>query len=151
MELKITSYEFGERPEVTKPDIEFYNQMGEDGIREMVSRHYDLLRESSLKEMFPKDESLFEIAKQNSSDFFIQICGGPDYFNQHRGKPMMSNSHSPFSITPEGRVVWLNCYKQAIIELNIPDELKLSFWNYIDPFSNWIVNTPTRVYRIGKK
>ncbi len=151
MELKITPYEFGERPEVTKPDIEFYNQMGEEGIRKMVSRHYDLLRESPLKDMFPKDDSLFEIAKQNSSDFFIQICGGPDYFNQHRGKPMMSNRHSPFSITPEGRITWLNCYKQAIIELDIPKELKLSFWNYIDPFSNWIVNTPTHVYKIGKK
>ncbi|MDD3323387.1 MAG: globin, partial [Paludibacter sp.] len=116
MEFKITKYNFGERPEVTRPDNEFYKQLGDEGIREMISKHYDLLRESSLKDMFPKEEATFEIAKRNSADFFIQICGGPDYFNQNRGKAMMSNRHAPFSITPEGRIVWLKCFREAISE-----------------------------------
>jgi len=78
----------------------------------------------------------------------IQICGGPDYFNQHRGKPMMIDRHSQFSITPEGRVVWLNCYKKVLLELNIPENLVLSFWNYINVFSNWMVNTPSGTFKI---
>lgn len=151
MELLITNYRFGERPEVTRPDLEFYNQMGEKGIREMVSKHYDLLRTSALKDMFPKDDATFEISKKNSADFMIQICGGPDYFNQNRGKPMMSNRHAPFSISPEGRIVWLNCYQQVLSGLNIPEKEILSFWKYIDSFSNWIVNTPTHVFKFDGK
>ena len=151
MNLQINTYRFGERPDVSKPDPEFYKQLGEDGIRKMVSRHYDLLRQSSIKHLFATDDAEFEFSKQNSADFMIQICGGPDYFNQRRGKPMMADRHAPFSITPEGRIVWLNCYKQALLELNISEDLVLSFWNYINAFSNWVVNTPTQAFNIKGK
>jgi hemoglobin len=151
MNLQINTYQYGERPEVSKPDPEFYKQLGDDGIRKMVSRHYNLLRESPIKHLFASDDAEFELSKQNSADFMIQICGGPDYFNQHRGKPMMGDRHTPFSITPEGRIVWLNCYKQALLELDIPEYLVLSFWNYINAFSNWVVNTPTGTFKIKGK
>jgi len=151
MNLEINTYQFGERPDVNKPDPEFYNQLGEDGIRQMVSRHYDLMRASTIKNLFPTDDAEFALSKQNSADFMIQICGGPDYYNQHRGKPMMADRHAPFSITPKGRIVWLNCYKQALLELSIPEELVLSFWNYINAFSNWVVNAPADHFKIDRK
>lgn len=143
IDLQINSYQFGERPNVTKPDPEFYKQLGEEGIRKMVSRHYDLLRQSPIKHLFAKDDVEFEYSKQNSADFMIQICGGPDYFTQRKGSPKMMNRHAPFKIKPEGRLVWLNCYKQALVELTIPENLILSFWNYINVFSSWMVNTPS--------
>ncbi|MDD4970518.1 MAG: globin [Paludibacter sp.] len=151
MNLTINSYQFGERPDVIKPDPDFYNQLGEDGIRKLVSKHYDLLRESPIKKLFPADNDELEKAKQNSADFMIQISGGPDYFNQHRGKPRMADRHAAFTITPEGRIIWLNCYKQALKELTIPENLILSFWNYINVFSNWMVNTPSGQYKIDDK
>jgi len=151
MDLQINTYQFGERPEVTKPNPKFYKHLGEDGIRKMVSRHYDLLRVSSINHLFAKDDAELELSKQNSADFMIQICGGPDYFNQHKGKPMMADRHAPFTITPEGRLVWLNCYKQALLELEIPEYLVVSFWDYINNFSNWIVNTPTGTFKIKGK
>jgi len=52
MELKINTYPLGARPEVTKPHPDFINELGEDGIRTMVSRHYDLLRQSSINNYF---------------------------------------------------------------------------------------------------
>lgn len=142
MELQITAYLAGQRPEVTKPDPSFFNAMKEDGIRKMVSRHYDLLRESSLKHMFSEDDSIFAAQKKNSADFMIQICGGPDYYNQNRGKPLLMNRHAGFSITVEGRITWLSCYRQALLELDIDNEIKYSFWNYLNVFSSWMVNTP---------
>ena len=51
--------------------------------------------------------------------------------------------HSPFKITPEARVVWLELYKGLIENLEIEDQLKLSFWNYLDIFSIWMINTPS--------
>jgi len=151
MDLNINTYQYGEHPEVNKPDPEFYNLLGEEGIRKLVSRHYDLLRTSSIKNLFSTDDAEFELSKQHSADFMIQICGGPDYYNQHRGRPIMSERHAPFTITPKGRIVWLNCYKQALLELNMPGDAVLSFWNYINLFSNWVVNAPTDHFKIDRK
>ncbi len=151
MDLQINTYQYGERPEVTKPDPEFYNQLGEEGIRKLISRHYDLLRVSSIKHLFAKDDAEFELSKQHSADFIIQICGGPDYYKQHRGRAAMMDRHTPFAITLEGRKVWLTCYKEALLELDIPENLVLSFWNYINVFSIWIVNTPAGIFKINSK
>ncbi len=141
MDLQIKELQFGVRDNVTIPDREFYKVVGEEGIRNMVSRHYDLLIESSIKKLFPIDDKELEQSKKNSADFMIQICGGPDYFNQHRGQPRMADRHKGFTITPEARIVWLNCYKQALLELGAPEQLTVSFWEYINIFSNWMVNT----------
>jgi len=110
-------------------------------MRLMVSEHYDLLKESEIKDLFPRNPIALEKAKENSADFFIQICGGPQYFNQNRGKPQLNSRHLPFKITAEGREVWLNCYKQVLQKLDLPDEVRLSFWNYLDVFSKWMVNS----------
>jgi len=59
--------------------------------------------------------------------------------------------HAPFTITLEGRNVWLTCYKEALLELDIPENLVLSFWNYINVFSIWIVNTPAGIFKINSK
>lgn len=140
MEFVIHEYPVGARPEVTKPSADIYKFLGDDGIRKMVSRHYDLLRQSPIKKMFPENDAEFEQAKLNSSDFMIQICGGPDYFNQHRGQPRLISRH-PFSITPNGRKIWLECYQTAISETQLTEHLVQSFWNYIEVFSAWMVNT----------
>ena len=63
------------------------------------------------------------------------------YFNKNRGRPMMYKRHLPFKITPEAREVWLDCYRQAIRKQNMPDDIALSFWNYINDFSMWMINT----------
>ena len=141
MELKIETYPLGSRPPVTILTPEFLKVLGEDGIRKMVSRHYDLMRQSNISHLFPTTDEEFEKAKLRSSDFMIQICGGPDYFNQHRGRPMLINRHMPFTITPEGRLVWLRCYRQALLETNLPENLIVSFWNYIQVFSVWMINS----------
>lgn len=141
MELKANTYPLGARPDVTKPHPDFLKELGEEGIRKMVSRHYDLMRESGISHLFPPTDDEFEKAKLRSSDFMIQICGGPEYFNQNRGRPMLINRHAPFAITAEGREIWLSCYRQALLETKLPEHLIESFWNYINVFSAWMMNT----------
>ncbi len=145
MDFVITSYIPGFRPPVTLPSHEMFNLLKEEGIRKMVSDHYDLLVHSAISHLFPKNPIALEKAKENSADFFIQICGGPDYFNKHRGQPMLNRRHLPFKITPEGREVWLDCYKTVLSNLNLPGDVILSFWNYIDVFSKWMVNSTENV------
>jgi len=141
MEFEISKYFPGVRPGVTLPSREMFHLLKEEGIRKMVNEHYDLLVESSIKDLFPKNPIALEKAKEHSADFFIQICGGPDYFNQNRGKPQLNRRHVPFKITAEGRIEWLDCYKPVLQKLDLPEEVLLSFWNYLDVFSKWMVNS----------
>jgi hemoglobin len=141
MDFSISQFEFGQRPIVTIPTPEFLEKLTESGIRKMVSDHYDLLSKSEVSHLFPRIDEALDKAKQRSSDFFIQICGGYPYFNENRGKPLLAKRHAPFAITPEARVIWLKCYQQVLSKLDIPDEVMQSFWNYLNVFSTWMVNT----------
>lgn len=141
MEFTISKHIPGFRPNVTLPDKRLFTLLGEEGMRKMVSDHYDLLAESEIKDLFPKNPVALGKAKEHSADFFIQICGGPQYFNQNRGMPQLNRRHLPFNITAEARDIWLNCYKTVLQKLSLPDDVVLSFWNYLDVFSKWMVNS----------
>lgn len=141
MNFKISEAIFGTRPPVNRPNPQILEVLKEEGIRKLISKHYDLLRVSPIKELFPEDDEEFLEAKKNSADFFIQILGGPDYFNQNRGHPMMVRRHQAFKITPYARKVWLECYIEVLKDLELADELKQSYWDYIDIFSIWMINS----------
>ncbi len=141
MDFSITKYEFGYRPPVTIPTPEFLRLLTEDGMRKLVSDHYDLLSMSKVNHLFPRIDEALDKAKQRSSDFFIQICGGQPYYNKSRGRPMLAARHSPFAINQEARMVWLECYIEVLSKLDLPEEVLKSFWNYLNTFSVWMVNT----------
>jgi hemoglobin len=141
MEFEISEYVPGDKPDVVLPSTHMFHLLKEEGIRKMVSDHYDLLAKSPVKDLFPQNTVAFEKAKENSADFFIQICGGPMYFNKNRGRPMLNKRHLPHKITAEARTEWLKCYRQVLGKLDLPEEVVLSFWNYLDVFSKWMVNS----------
>jgi len=144
MNLEISYAQFGVRPPVNKPIPEFLLEIGEDGLRELISKHYDSIKQSEIYHLFPQDDKEFEEAKVHSADFFIQICGGPAYFNQNRGAPRMVGRHAPFAIDAKAREVWLKLYKPLILELKeqgITETSLYSFWGYLDIFSLWMINT----------
>jgi hemoglobin len=141
MLYSITQSQIGTRPPVELPNPEILQHLGEDGMRKLVSDQYDLLRASKIKGLFPPSDEGFALAKKHSSDFFIQICGGTRHFDQSRGRPMMAARHAPFAITQEARRIWLESYIIVLQQLDMSEELKESFWNYIDIFSIWMMNT----------
>ena len=144
MNLEISYAAFGVRPPVTKPIPEFLLEVGEAGLRELISKHYDAIKESDIYHLFPQDDAEFEQAKVNSADFFIQICGGPAYFNQNRGAPRMVGRHAPFAIDAKAREHWLELYRPLLEELKeqgVTETSLQSFWNYLNIFSLWMINT----------
>jgi hemoglobin len=141
MNYNITKGSFGERPNVALPNPKILEVLGEDGIREMIAHHYDLLVQTEIKGLFPPTKEGLEAAKKHAADFFIQICGGPRYFDNSRGAPRMVARHMPFKIDSNARIIWLENFAKAIEETNLDNDLKKSFWNYIDIFSIWMVNT----------
>ncbi|KIM09272.1 MAG: globin [Sulfurovum sp. PC08-66] len=149
MELTISHGTMGVRPPVTKPHPAFFELLGEEKFRALVNAHYEAIRESDIRFLFPIDDEDFEKAKEHAADFMIQITGGPDYFNQHRGAPQMVGRHAPFRITLEARNTWLKLYMPLLQNLTtqsgepMPEEITRSFWNYLDVFSLWMINTPS--------
>jgi hemoglobin len=141
MDFTINQYKFGERPPVSLPSQEFLRLLKEEGIRKMVSDHYDHLLQSKISMLFPASKEALESAKKNSADFFVQICGGPPYYDENRGKPVMVSAHSRFAINMNARNIWLGCYIEVLSKIELPDEVILSFWNYLNVFSIWMVNT----------
>ncbi len=133
---------FGVRAEVQRPIPEFYATVGEEGIRNLVDAHYELLKTSSIKALFPVDDEVeFANAKKHAADFFIQFLGGPRYFEQSRGAPQMVGRHAPFKITGSSRIVWLELYQELLKDMDAAPEAVESYWNYLNSFSTWMVNT----------
>lgn len=145
MKLIITDGEIGVRPPVTKPHPGFLYEVGEERFRELAHAHYEAIRTSDIAFLFPvHDDDDFAQAQKHAADFLIQISGGPDYFNQTRGAPQMVGRHAPFRIDEAGRKSWLLCIKpllEALSDEGITPEYIQSFWDYLDIFSMWLVNT----------
>lgn len=149
VDYTILQGQFGVRPPVTKHSPAFLQYMGEAGIRKMVSDHYDTLVKSEISDLFPNEGPALEEAKKHSADFIMQISGGPAYFTQSRGAPRMVGRHEPFRIDAHARLIWLESYIEQIKNLkdqngeDLPDPIKQEFFNYINVFSLWMVNTPS--------
>jgi hemoglobin len=141
MEYKITKGEINTRPNVDLPSKDFLNILTEEGIFKMVSDHYNLLQKTNIKGLFPPTKEGLEMAKKHSAYFFIQICGGERYFDEHRGRPMMKARHYAFKITQEARQIWLESYIKVLKSIDMDDNIKESFWKYIDIFSIWMMNS----------
>ncbi len=154
MIFEITPYQGPNLPEVELPDKEFLNLLGDHGIRKLINDHYNLLRESKIRNLFPADDKDFEQAKLNSSDFFIQIMGGPRYFDQNRGKPMLAQRHLKFKINPSARLTWLECYREVLKNIEIEEKIIQSFWNYLNVLSMRMVNSeddkPEFIFKLNK-
>lgn len=66
MQFNITLAQLGARPQVELPNPEILNYLGEDGMRKMISDHYDLLKQSNIRGLFPPTDEAFEMAKKNT-------------------------------------------------------------------------------------
>ena len=145
LDFSILPYVEGVNPPVVKPNPAFLSDIGEEAMRDLLHRFYITLHVSPIKDLFPETKEEMQIAAQYSADFFIQICAGPAYFNQNRGAPQMRGRHAPFRITPHARLHWLTLFEDAlqpIIEKKLSSEENIqSFWNYLNIFSQWMINS----------
>ena len=145
MNLQISDGEIGVRPPVAKPHPGFLHEVGEERFQELVYAHYESIKTSDIAFLFPIfDEEDFAEAQKHAFDFLIEISGGPEYFTQSRGQHQMVGRHAPFRIDEQARQSWLALYKpllEALVDEGITPEYIESFWDYLNVFSMWLVNT----------
>ncbi|MCE2983713.1 MAG: hypothetical protein LW832_09140, partial [Parachlamydia sp.] len=96
---------------------------------------------SSIRSMFPSD---MREASKRSAAFFVFILGGPPLYQQQIGPPRMRQRHLPFAIDEEARLAWMNAFKKVLLnpeKYNFPMEYMDGFVQFLDKFSQWMVNT----------
>jgi hemoglobin len=141
MNYTITPLTEGDLPAFTTPDPRILEVLGEAKFREFMGTFYEIIsQDNDVAHFFPQEGEELEAAKQNSSDFFVQLMGGRAWFDERRGGKSMEYVHRRFSITPKARDGWLHCMQRALEKLELEAELKQSFWDYVEAFSKHLVN-----------
>lgn len=116
-----------------------YEMLGEENLRIMVNRFYDLVQENEV--ISPLFKGDFDTIRQKQFMFLTQFFGGPGLYSAEYGHPKMRMRHLPHTITLEGKEEWLKCMKQAVYSLDIEDQLKDAVYNSFPAIAQHMVNS----------
>lgn len=144
VEYKVTPTVFGERPDFVRPTM-FLNELTVDGFRKMMDDFYHVLIDSDVSNFFPQEEDALKKVIEHNTKYFIEIAGGPDDYTKQMGHVDMVKMHKPFSIPEKARTEWLGCFQEVIEKLEVSDDAKQQFWNYIEAHSKHMVNVDSKV------
>lgn len=98
---------------------------GEDRVRELVERFYDLMDlEPTYSALRATHGNSLDNARERLFLFLCGWLGGPDYYVQKYGHPRLRARHLPFSIGIRERDEWVTCMNQAMLEIHVPDALR---------------------------
>ena len=145
MEYIIIKTQFGEKPPFEYPKPLFLEEMGEEGLIKLFSDFYDLLVDSDIGNFFPQDPEDLKKVKAHNVKFFIEACGGEKHYTKAVGHFDMLKTHAMFSITEKARREWLGCMEEVLRKVDISDEAKQSFWDFLETFSKHTVNVDERL------
>jgi hemoglobin len=119
-----------------------YQRMGgEDPIRLLVERFYDLMDEDpdyyGIRKLHPRD--LTE-ARNKLFMFLSGWTGGPQLYMEKFGHPRLRQRHMPFAIGESERDQWMACMQRAMneagVDENLRQELTGAFWKTADFMRN---------------
>ena len=106
-------------------DASFRAAGGEDGIRRLVDRFYDLMEErpdtKRIRSMHPKS---LEVSRDKLARFLCGWLGGPKRYSEKYGPIQIPRAHVRFAIGAEERDAWLACMRAAIAEQPYAEDFK---------------------------
>ncbi len=123
------------------PSTTYERLGGEEGLRRLVDRFYDLMAE------LPEARGILSLHPRDLTDsrtklfkFLSGLFGGPSLYIQEYGHPMLRARHLPFPIGVSERDQWLLCMNRAIDELvadaELGSKLKENFFRTADHMRN---------------
>lgn len=129
--------------EKVPPATPFETIGGEDKVKALVERFYDLM------DLEPKYSALraahgSELAKARQHLFWF-LCGwmgGPQHYTERFGHPKLRLRHMPFSIGILERDQWLSCMEQAMAETAVDPQLLLQLKASFFQTADWMRNSP---------
>lgn len=116
---------------------------GEDGIRRLVNRFYDLV--DSSPEARDVRALHAESLKSSREKLFLYLSGwtgGPELYVQKFGHPRLRMRHLPFAIGERERDEWLWCMDRALTEHPMPDALREHIRQQLHSLADHMRNQP---------
>jgi hemoglobin len=98
---------------------------GEDKVRELVDRFYDLMDElDEAKELRAMHAKSLKASREKLFLFLSGWLGGPDLYVRQYGHPRLKARHMPFSIGEPERDQWMLCMNRAMEEVGVEEGLR---------------------------
>jgi hemoglobin len=121
----------------------FYEAVGgEETFRRLVHRFYQgVAADPLLRPLYPGED--LGPAEERLTLFLIQYWGGPNTYSRARGHPRLRMRHMPFAIGIAERDAWLRHMRDAVDELDLPQQLDDMLWRYLTMAANSLVNADT--------
>ena len=116
---------------------------GEERVRELVDRFYDLMDlDADLAQLRAAHGPSLDQARQKLFWFLCGWMGGPNHYVERFGHPRLRARHLPFSIGTRERDQWVVCMGRAMqqigVEADLAERLLGAFYNTAD----WMRNRP---------
>jgi hemoglobin len=97
---------------------------GYEKIKDLVNQFYDLMeldsQFSELRKVHPKE---LGSSREKLTMFLSGWTGGPNLYIEKYGHPKLRARHLPYPINLVMRDQWLQCMGQAMIDVQLPEQL----------------------------
>jgi hemoglobin len=124
-------------------DTAFEWMGGEDKVRAVVDRFYDLMDlEPQYKELRAAHGTELQRARDNLFWFLCGWLGGPQHYTDRFGHPRLRMRHMPFKIGILERDQWIACMDQAMREEGVDEKLRARLRESFFQTADWMRNTP---------
>ena len=119
-----------------------YELLGGDApLRTLVDRFYDLMDlEPAYTELRASHGSSLDEARDKLYWFLSGWLGGPSLYIERLGHPRLRARHLPFAIGIQERDQWVACMSQAMVEVQVPDELAQRLHHSFMQTADWMRN-----------
>ncbi len=98
---------------------------GEEGLLKLVNRFYDIMdsdeQAKTVRAMHKEDLSAI---RTGLFEYLSGWLGGPPLFVAKHGSPCITKQHKPFVIDQAASDAWMNCMKQAMIDVDIDEKFR---------------------------
>jgi hemoglobin len=114
---------------------------GEDRVRALVDRFYDLMDlEPAYQALRDAHGSTLQDARDKLFWFLCGWLGGPDHYIERFGHPRLRMRHMPFAIGILERDQWLACMDQAMGETGVDPVLRARLSQSFFQTADWMRN-----------
>ena len=116
---------------------------GEDKIRALVDRFYDLMDlEPAFRELRAAHGNTLDDARHKLFWFLCGWMGGPNHYIERFGHPRLRARHMPFVIGTTERNQWVACMDQAMEDTGVDQILRQRLLQSFFETADWMRNTP---------
>ena len=114
---------------------------GEERVRALTERFYDLMDlEPAYADLRASHGPDLGNARQRLFWFLCGWLGGPQHYMDRFGHPRLRARHMPFAIGIKERDQWVACMHQAMLEVQVPNDLRLRLTNSFFQTADWMRN-----------